>query len=323
MKIIIRAPNFIGDTIMMLPAFELLKQEYPYAEFTIICKKHSKDIFREKSISKIIIDDTKGKNRVKKTLMLIKEIRKSPYDLGVLFHNTFLDALIFKLAKIDTIIGYEKENRKILLDFYLKIDRSRHYINHYAYLVNSYLEHKYTKLPSMNIYSQASNLISTKKNKALIGFVLGGENKGERHYPKEFSIKLMLLLADKNFDIVLMGDQEDLEHNNLYEKELIKNHVEVKNLTAKTSVSEFIDAIATVDILVTIDTSALHIAAATDTIFLALIGKGTSPIDTVYPKVNFGRKLFKGQEMIKDKDLISQIPPKEIVKNIEEMLNYS
>ncbi|SFV66676.1 ADP-heptose--lipooligosaccharide heptosyltransferase II [hydrothermal vent metagenome] len=305
---------------MMLPAFELLKTEYPNAEFTVICKEYSRDIFRGKGISQIIIDDTKGIDRLKKTLILVKNIREKHYDLGVLFHNTFIDALIFKLANIDTIIGYDKENRKILLDFWLKIDKSRHYINHYANLVNSYLGDKYIKLPAMRLSYKKSNIVYKREERPLVGFVLGGENKGSRHYPKELSMKLMEFLSEKELDIVLLGDSNDSKNNNIYEKELIKNGTYVINISGKTTVAEFIDIIATLDILVTIDTSALHIASATNTKFLALIGKGTSPLDTVYPKVKFGRKLFRGEEMIKDKDLIYQIEPKEIIENLEEML---
>ena len=57
MNIIIKTPNFIGDTIMMMSALELVKMEYPNAKITIVCKEYSKDLFRSKNINKIIIYD--------------------------------------------------------------------------------------------------------------------------------------------------------------------------------------------------------------------------------------------------------------------------
>ena len=319
MKIIIKTPKFIGDSIMTLPAFELLRKEFPNAKFTIVCPATSVDVFRKKGVEKFIIDKGK-KSRFKNTLNMIKEIRKEPYDLGILFHNTFIDALIFKLSNIETIIGYNKENRKILLDFWLKIDRSRHYVNHYANLVNQYLNNKYKTLPSMQIFHETSKLlkITEKKN---IGFVLGGDNKGTRTYPKELSLELFNILKKDDYNIVLIGDKQDNINNSIYQKHLTDMSIDNINLSGQTNISEFIDLIGSLDLLVTIDSSSMHIAAATNTPFIVLKGKGTSAFDTVYPKVDFGEIIFSGKDMIEDKDIIKKIKPIEIQNAITKAIN--
>jgi len=323
MNIIIKTPSFIGDTVMMMPALELLFTEYPNAKFTVVCKPSSKDLFRNKNINKIIIDDIKSdkKGRLKRTFNLISEIKKEKYDLGVLFHNTFLDALVFKLSFIDKIIGYEKEKRKILLDFYLKIDRTRHYVNHYAHLVNQYLGNKYKDLPKMKLHYENSNLLINQNNKPYVGFALGGDNKDTRRYPKELSLKLFEILKDENINIVLIGDKDDSINNNIYEEYLKSQNNNVINLSGKTNISEFIDLISSIDLLVTIDTSAVHISAAVDTDFLLLVGKGSSALDTTYPKVDFGSMIFRGQNKINDEDLIYEIKADDIKQNILKMLN--
>ncbi len=317
MKIIIKTPNFIGDTIMTLPAIELLKKEYPDALITIVCKPSSKDIFRGKDVDKIIIDDSKiqKKDRVKRTAKLIRKIREEKYDLGVVFHNTFMDAFVFKCSRINTLIGYEKENRKIFLDFWLKIDRTKHYVKHYVNLINKYLGDKYTYLPKMELNYDKSKLLQ-KTKKTSIGFVFGGDNKKTRQYPQVLSLELFELLKDRDIDIVLLGDKDDSEVNEVYETYLTSINKNVINLSGKTSVSEFIDAIASLDMLVTIDTSAMHIAAGVGTKFLVLVGKGTSSFDTVYPDVEFGDFIYRGKELIKDEDIIKAISPKEIVQYI-------
>ncbi len=318
MNIIIKTPSFIGDAIMMLPALELIKLEYPEANITIVCKDNCQDIFRGHGINKIIIDKTKGDNRLKKTVSIIKNIREDRYDLGVLFHNTFMDALIFKLSNIDFIIGYDKEQRRILLDFWLKIDRSRHYINHYANLVNKYLKEKYTLLPPLKLYTKKQNFVA-KKTKPLIGFVLG-THKDTRGYPQELSLELFSLLKNSAYEVVLLGDCNDKSNNLKYEKQLKENKIEVTNLTDKTSVGDFIDIINILDLLVTIDSSSMHIAAATNTNFITIIGKSASPFEVVKPKVDFGSYLFKGEICIKDADFIKNIKPQEIVKEIKNRL---
>lgn len=44
-NIIIRMPNFIGDSINTLPAIDLLKQEYPDSRITLLGLSFIKDIF--------------------------------------------------------------------------------------------------------------------------------------------------------------------------------------------------------------------------------------------------------------------------------------
>jgi len=318
LKIIIKTPKFIGDTIMMLSALELLKTEYPKAEFTIVTLNPCVDVFRNKGINKIIIDDTKkSKNRFKNTLNLIQKINKEKYDLGFIFHNTFLDVLIFKLSGVKYTVGYNKENSKLLLNYSLKIDRTRHYINHYAFLVNSYLSNKYEKLLDINLFYNQYDF-EVPLNKKTIGFVLGGDNKGTRKYPIKLSLELFSLLKECDYNIILLGDSSDSINNNIYEEFLLNNNINVKNLSGKTSVGEFIDAIATLDLLVTIDSSAMHIAAATKTNFITLVGKGTSVFETVKPKVNFGTYLFKDKLYIDDKTLINNITP---ISIRDEILN--
>lgn len=48
-KIIIRTPNFIGDTINTTPCLELIKQEYPEAEFTIVGPDFVRELFKIRS----------------------------------------------------------------------------------------------------------------------------------------------------------------------------------------------------------------------------------------------------------------------------------
>jgi heptosyltransferase-2 len=317
-KIIIKTPKFIGDTIMMLSAFELLKSEYPDAEFTIVTLSSCVDIFRNKDISKIIIDTTKdSNNRLLSTISLIKEIREHEYDYGFIFHNTFLDALIFKLSRIKFLIGYRKENNKLLLNYSLKIDRNRHYINHYAYLVNSFLEKKYTKLKEINLFYNKYNF---EKQGCNIAFVLGGDNKGSRQYPVNLSLELFQLMANTQYNIILLGDSNDTKSNEIYEKYLVNHQINVENLSGKTNVAKFIDIVGSCDLLVTIDSSAMHIASSTNTPFIALIGKGTSVFETVKPKVDFGIYLRDDNLDIDDIDLIKNIKPKFIKHNIDKIV---
>ncbi len=299
---------------MSLSAFELLKMEFKDANFTIVCKAHSKDVFRKKGICEFIIDDG-GK------INLLKSIRNKHYDLGILFHNTLKDAVIFKLANIDKIIGYNNEGRKVFLDFYLKIDRARHYINHYANLVNSFLDNKYKTLPKIELYSKKSELLKEDSLK-LVGFTLGS-GKDSRSYPNKLTLELFELLKKLNIHVVLLGDINEAKSYKELEHKLKELKIKYTNISGKTTVGQLIDAISSLDVLITIDSSPLHIASGVGTKFITLLGKGTSAFDTVKPKVDFGTYLFEGQYIINDKDQISEIKPKLIANEIQKILHAS
>ncbi|HIP43851.1 MAG TPA: glycosyltransferase family 9 protein [Sulfurospirillum arcachonense] len=315
MNIIIKTPNYIGDTIMMLPALFLLQDSYKEAKFTVVCKPYFEQLFRGLDIHHFIIDNTRETKRVSRSISLIKAIRQESYDLGVLFHNALSSALFFKLAKIDKIIGYNHDARGFLLTYAPKINRSRHYINHYANLVNNYLEKPYKKLPPVKLHSKKQTYFK-KSSSPTIALVLGSD-KGARGYPRDLSQSLARLLANIPYQILLLGDNNDIPSNALY-ADAIPSAI---NLTGKTDISGFIDIIADVDLLVTIDTSALHIAAATNTNFVALLGQGTSAFSVIKPKVSFGSYLFRGEDCLIDSDQIRMISPQMILSEIEKRLH--
>jgi len=300
---------------MMLPALSLLQDYYKGANFTIVCKPHFHHLFRGLDIHEIIIDDTREKERVSKTIALLKKTGQKRYDLGVLFHNAFSSALFFKLAKIDKVIGYKNDGRGFLLDFAPKINRSRHYINHYASLVNDYLGRPYSLIPPLKLHSEKQTHFK-KTSAPTVALVLGSD-KGARGYPRDLSQALCKHLQDTPYQLLLLGDRDDIPSNALYEKLLPK----ASNLTGKTDIASFIDIIADVDLLVTIDTSAMHIAAATGTKFITLLGQGTSPFSLVKPKVDFGVYLFKGEHTLLEGEQIRQITPEMIMEQITKSLS--
>ncbi len=314
MHIIIKTPNFIGDTIMMMPALFLLQDYYKDAKFTVVCKPHFQDLFRGLDIDDIIIDDTRGKRRVAKSFTLLSRLRENSYDLGVLFHNAFSSAALFKLAKIDKIIGYSHDGRGFLLDFAPKINRSKHYSNHYASLVNNYLSNHYTHLPALKLHTEKQTHFK-KISHPTIALVLGCD-KGDRGYPRDLSQQLSSLLQQTPYQILLLGDTQDIPSNKFCEEMLPK----ALNFTGETDIATFIDIIADVDLLVTIDSSAMHIAAATSTKFITLLGQGTSPFSIVKPKSSFGSYLFHDEHCLIDSNQIKTITPSMIMNEITERL---
>lgn len=318
-KIVVLLPKYIGDSVMATPALQLIEKAYPGAPVTVICRPLNTAIFLRSQYS--VITDPRGVNRTKGTFELIKLLKKEAFDIGFLFSNTFLDALCFKLGNVKEIAGYKKEARTFLLHHSLKIDRGRHYVNRYAHLVNSFLGKPFEKLPPMAIpFTPEKSVVQKINNEMLIGFYFGGQNKKTKHYPNTSAIKVLEhISASGNCRCILFGDKTEKETSDQLVS-MLSSHVNYVDLTGKTSVTELVDTISVLDLLVTVDSSPMHIAAAVGTKFIAIYGKCPHPFTAVKPKVNFGHYVESLGEYIEDEDQMKDIYPETIAEKIHEIL---
>lgn len=114
MNTVIRAPNWIGDGIMALPAIRAYKEYFPNDGLTLIVKSYLADIFLHVAeIDQVItIPDRWSPAGYAASLRRIRAMR---FELGVLFTNSFSSALFFRLAGIRSLCGYARDARGWLL----------------------------------------------------------------------------------------------------------------------------------------------------------------------------------------------------------------
>lgn len=313
-RIIICMPNFIGDSINTIPAIELIRQVFPQARITLLGPSFLKELFEyDPRISYIIVSNKRKKNYFRNIFVILR----NRYDLGILFTNTFMTALLLRLALVKRLVGYENEGRGFLLNFKRPLNRNVHYINRYAMLVNSFLNNKFTYLPPLKLYYKQERNFNFDNDKAVVGLYLGGTNKRYRRYPEDHSLALLYLLKDYN--MILIGDSNDAIVQSSY-----AHHANMDNLldfSGKTSVGELITTIANLDLLITIDSAAMHIASAVGTKFIALMGLSTSPTSTVVPKTNLGVILKIENNMIDEACYIQNITPEIVYQNVRLILD--
>lgn len=114
----------LGDFILALPSFMLLKKQYPHARITALVPDYTAPIARYcQWIDNIIIDDKKG-NSFSGIMSLARRLRKEKFDLSItLFLQTHI-SLSLMLAGIPLRVGPATKIAQFFLNRKLKQKRS-------------------------------------------------------------------------------------------------------------------------------------------------------------------------------------------------------
>src|ERR1051325_2552407 len=137
-RVVVRGTNWVGDSVMTIPALRALRRVLPDANITLVIRPGTKGIFAEADfIDDILVYDRKGALSV---IPQMREWKRRKFDLALLFQNAFEAALIPFLAGVPLRLGYATESRQALLTHPLALPdwrSSRHEGFYYLYLVTA------------------------------------------------------------------------------------------------------------------------------------------------------------------------------------------
>jgi len=110
-RLVVRAPNWLGDAVMALPAMAAIRRHMPSAHLTIAASPAVAALFREPTSAapNDVLELPAGSSAATAAL------RAGRFDAGVLFPNSFRSAWQFYRAGIGERWGYATSNRGLLL----------------------------------------------------------------------------------------------------------------------------------------------------------------------------------------------------------------
>ena len=291
-RIVVRAPNWVGDAVMSVAAFRKLRGLFPNAHITVVSKPGTSDIFRDADfVDEALLYDRHGLSSV---WQQIREWKPRGFDLALLFQNAFEAAAISFLARVPHRIGYDTERRGLLLTHSVAVPswkNERHEIFYYLHLVAE-LERTLLGTPqteehepqfhlavSMQGLNEAHKLLADEHvnaDKPLVLLCPGSVNSRAKRWPVERYAALTDLFGESGATVALIGSPGELEVSNQV-MSLAKRPPLL--LTGKTSVAEVTAFISKADVLITNDTGPAHIGAAIGTPTLVIFGP-TNPLTT-------------------------------------------
>ncbi|PAF48702.1 lipopolysaccharide heptosyltransferase II [Helicobacter sp. 12S02232-10] len=337
MKILLRLPNWLGDAVMATPAFEMLKDKFPEASFSIIGTQAVCSLFeKDPRISSFFIDETKkSKCRILATYKFAKKIGK--YDIAITFTNNIYSAMLLFWTKTPLKIGYAKNFRSFFLSHPIKFQSGIHQVLSYCNLLMPLLNQTQSQIahnaPSLKLIASKNKYFSQTKVK--IGINPGAAFGSAKRWLKEYFAETILSLIQKDYEIVLFGNQSDINATkDIIEivKKLSTHQETIKNiidLTGQTTISSLIDNIATLDLFITNDSGPMHIATALQIPLIAIFGPTNDQETSPWKHQNaiiLNKKLKcapckKRTCPLKHQNCMKLITPDEVIAQANKLLN--
>ncbi len=318
MRILIRAPRFLGDCLLAFPAIDLLRRERPDAAFVVVGSGASRELFeRRGDVAEFHALDSnasgsKSRSRAAQQLALVRALRRSRIDLAVLFKSTLRDALLARAAGAREVAGFVREGNRALLTYPVVSEAGRHYTRNYAYVVNAALRASHRVLPKLTVRATPRRVFEGEAR--VIGLALGGPHKGAKAWPLAHAKALAAALVARGARVVLLGDASDTAFARAAVEGAPAGSTEV--LTGTTGVGATLDVVAGLDALVTIDSFLLHVASAFELPTVLIAGRSPSPIEAVVPRHAGVHVLYPAREVILDEDLTASVLPDDVLARL-------
>jgi heptosyltransferase-2 len=291
-KILIRAPNHLGDCMMALPMINETREAYPGSSVTVLAPEALSDLFEgNPAVDKTMKIPTRYVHGMIAVVKIKDIISQANFDIGFVLPPSFGAASAFKLAGIPERIGYIADGRRLLLTRPLALPeplnsehRSQVYFNLLRRASGIGLSYSQPKL-FLNDEDMAH------AERLLGGFGLGRDDDyvvvafravaESRRWGEDRYAALSLILADKHgLKVLLTGSQDDRRAGD--EMLATIGHENVLNLAGKTTLREFASLCSGARLFIGNDSGPAHLAAAVDIPLVVLSGaddpKETSPI---------------------------------------------
>ncbi len=327
-------PNWVGDIVMATPILEDIRNRYPNACITAMCRSPMCELLYQSPF----IDELFCFEKIPSWLRrisdrgLIQKLRMGKYDLGILLTNSMSSAWWFMQGKVKTRLGFKSGGRSFLLTHPISFPKKRdtqHLTLTYKALLTPLGISKTQTMPKLFLEKQeiedARAILKTFgvfKENMIIGVNPGASYGSSKCWPKERFIEMTESLLEKYEDarIVFFGDSSQLslikEITDPFDKRVI-------NLSGKTSLRELMALISICNVFVSNDSGPMHIADALEVPLVALFGStsailtGPSKSKSVVQKQVSCSPCFKRECPI-DFRCMKNIEARDVIKEIEK-----
>lgn len=264
MKILIIHTAFIGDIVLSTPILKRIKDKYPEGKITYVTTPVGASILRNNpNISEIIEYDKKGIHKgVKGLISLGRRLRYENFNMVIALHRYLRTSILSWLTRSPQRIGYDTASGACLFTKKIKYDKSKHEVEKIlSFLGDEKIENPREKYP-IELYPGKKDIEKIEKiwneNKLenyKVIVVAPGSKWFTKKWPLDYFNDVIKANDKEDRKIIVIGGKEELDLN------IVKGN-NIIDLRGKTTLLELAEIIKKSDIVLTNDSSPIHIASA-------------------------------------------------------------
>lgn len=259
MKIIVRAPNWLGDIIMSFPFLHALNEEFPNSDITVIIKQEYLALlyflpFKVKAIP-FSKEDHPGLVGIYKFAWNQPSLRHADlyFSLPPSFSSAFMGWCFSAKAKV----GFRGEHRNIFLNYKSERPAHLHRSKEYLYLLSLFTGKDYSNYKKIISRDIDPFFKEWEKNRYLV--INPNSEASSRRLPVNMWIELLNLFEKRRF--VIIGTEKDQERIDEILAGVSKEKNLYINLAGKTNILELARVLAYAQGVITNDSGPAHLAS--------------------------------------------------------------
>ena len=292
-RLVVRTPNWLGDTVLALPALSALRRRFANAHLTIAAPAGFVSVFRE--------DSDVHPDAVLALPSATRGVREAlaagHFELGILLPNSFRSAWLLRQAGVPQRWGYGTSFRRWMLTktpVRIPVHGVQHQSEYYRSLVRGFGIPCGDEAPRLRVTAatwQAGHDVLQKTKvdlKRRLAVLAPGAAYGQaKQWPPDRVAQLAArLVRERDMNCVMVGAGHDRDAARAIESWLSTNAPDagarVIDLTGRTSLTELMAVLARADVVVSNDSGAMHLAAALGRPVVAMFGptdeRATRPV---------------------------------------------
>ncbi|MBI1174698.1 MAG: lipopolysaccharide heptosyltransferase II [Sideroxydans sp.] len=281
-KILVVAPSWVGDTMLVQPMLMRLKQRHPGCLIDVLAPPWTEALLRQMpEVHEVIINPfPHGTLRLLERLRLGRELRNAHYDQAIVLPNSFKSALPPLLAGIPVRTGFVGEMRYGLLNDARKLNKNQLplMVERFAQLAEAPGTPIQQPIPSPRLQvsmaqrQRVLDKLGLPLDKPVAAFCPGAEYGPAKRWPIPYFAELAQRLEQRGYTVWLVGSPKDRE---IGDKIVALGNQHCRNLCGETSLADAIALLSCAELVVSNDSGLMHLAAALDRPMLALYGSSS------------------------------------------------
>jgi heptosyltransferase-2 len=296
MKILVRAPNWVGDAVMAIPALERIRRTRATDEIWVLARPVVADLFSGQPFANRILQyDSGGSHqgwlgREK----IVAQLRAENFDVAILLQNAFEAAWLAWRAGIPERIGYARDARSPLLTKAIHVPREgeipKHESRYYLELLrrSGWIETLPEIQPIRLFVSDAARAnaeailrsAGARENTWRCAIAPGASYGAAKCWPAErFAHLADRLISECGADVIFFGTPGEKE---IAGRILSNMKARSISLVGQTSMRDLAALFACCSAFIGNDSGAMHVAAAAGLPVIGIFGstdpEGTAPV---------------------------------------------